>query len=109
MQSKSVVAMLLTLITSLLLYACAASNQAQPTAIENGVRVTIGFTVSKTGNLNVESTRQTNGFDLWMKEVNDAGGIKLKDGTVVSFDAKYYDDQSSKTSVQQLYTRLATK
>jgi ABC-type branched-subunit amino acid transport system substrate-binding protein len=109
MKSKSVASILLALITSLLLNACAAPNTAQPTAEVDGVRVTIGFTVSKTGSLNVESTRQTNGLNLWMKRVNDAGGIKLKDGTVVSFDAKYYDDQSSKGSVQQLYTRLATK
>jgi ABC-type branched-subunit amino acid transport system substrate-binding protein len=109
MTSKSVVPILLTLITSLLLNACATPEQAQPTAQGNEVRVTIGFTVSHTGSLNVESTRQTNGLNLWMKQVNDAGGIKLKDGTVARFAAKYYDDESSKDSVQQLYTRLATK
>lgn len=109
MRPKSVVPILLTLITSLLLNACATPNRAQPTAQGDGVLVTIGFTMSKTGNLNVESTRQTNGLNLWMKQVNDAGGMRLKDGTVVRFDAKYYDDQSSKGSVQQLYTRLATK
>jgi branched-chain amino acid transport system substrate-binding protein len=109
MKSQSVVSILLTLIISLLLNACAAPDQAQPAAQGDGVRVTIGFTISKTGNLNVESTRQTNGLSLWMKQVNDGGGLKLKDGTVVTFAAKYYDDQSSKGSVQQLYTRLATK
>ena len=109
MKSKSVAPILLALIIVLLLNACAAPDTAQPTADGDGVRVTIGFTVSKTGSLNVESTRQTNGLNLWLKQVNDAGGIRLKDGTVVSFDAKYYDDQSSKGSVQQLYTRLATK
>jgi len=71
--------------------------------------VTIGFTVSQTGSLNVESTRQTNGLNLWMKQINDAGGIKLRDGSVVKFDAKYYDDESTKDRVQQLYTRLSTK
>jgi ABC-type branched-subunit amino acid transport system substrate-binding protein len=108
MRSQSV-RIVLPLLGCLLLNACAAPDQAQPTAPGNGVRVTIGFTVSKTGNLNVESTRQTNGLNLWMKQINDTGGMKLKDGTVVTFDAKYYDDQSSKGSVQQLYTRLATK
>jgi branched-chain amino acid transport system substrate-binding protein len=105
----SALPILLTLIASLLLNACAAPDQAQPTALGNEVRVTIGFTISKTGSLNVESTRQINGLNLWMKQVNDGGGIRLEDGTVVRFDAKYYDDQSSKNSVQQLYTRLATK
>jgi branched-chain amino acid transport system substrate-binding protein len=100
---------LLTLLASLLLNGCAAPEQAQTTEQSDTVRVTIGFTISKTGSLNVESTRQTNGLNLWMTQVNDAGGITLKDGTVVHFDAKYYDDESSKGSVQKLYTRLATK
>jgi len=56
----------------------------------------IGFTASQTGNLNVESTRQTNGLNLWMKQVNDAGGVKLSDGSVVKFEAKFYDDESNK-------------
>jgi branched-chain amino acid transport system substrate-binding protein len=109
MKSKAVAPILLSLLASVLLGACSAPDEAQPKAQANGVRVTIGFTVSKTGSLNVESTRQTNGFNLWMKQVNDSGGITLEDGTVVTFDAKYYDDESSKGSVQQLYTRLATK
>jgi ABC-type branched-subunit amino acid transport system substrate-binding protein len=109
MTSKSAVSILITLITSLLLTACAEPERAQPTARGNGVRATIGFTISKTGSLNVESTRQTNGLNLWMRQVNANGGIKLKDGTVVTFDAKYYDDESNKGSVQKLYTRLATK
>jgi ABC-type branched-subunit amino acid transport system substrate-binding protein len=103
------VSILLALIAGLVLNGCVARDQNQPAAQSDGVRVTIGFTISKTGSLNVESTRQTNGLNLWMKQVNDAGGITLKDGTVVQFDAKYYDDESSKGSVQQLYTRLATK
>src|SRR6185369_8928285 len=48
----------------------------------------VGFTASLTGKLNVESTRQSNGFKLWMDQVNAAGGITLADGTVVKFDSK---------------------
>jgi branched-chain amino acid transport system substrate-binding protein len=72
----------------------------------NEVTAIIGFTTSQTGSLNVESTRQSNGLELWMKQVNDAGGLKLKDGTVVKFDAKFYDDESKVDRVQELYTRL---
>jgi ABC-type branched-subunit amino acid transport system substrate-binding protein len=108
MRSRSVSpALFLTI--SLLLGACAASGEAPPTPRNSEIRVTIGFTVSQTGNLNVESTRQANGLNLWMKQVNDAGGIQLKDGSTVKFNAKYYDDESTKDRVQQLYTRLATK
>lgn len=71
--------------------------------------VTIGYTSSLTGKLNVESTRQTNGLNLWMNQVNDAGGIQLADGTTVKFQSKFYDDESSGDRVQELYTKLATE
>jgi ABC-type branched-subunit amino acid transport system substrate-binding protein len=66
----------------------------------------IGFTVSQTGATNVESTRQQHGLQLWMDQVNKAGGIKLPDGTSVKLAAKSYDDESSSDRVQELYTKL---
>jgi ABC-type branched-subunit amino acid transport system substrate-binding protein len=68
--------------------------------------VVIGFTASQTGKLNVEATRQINGVNLWVEQVNAAGGMKLPDGTSVKFAAKFYDDESNKDRVQELYTRL---
>lgn len=68
----------------------------------------VGFTASLTGGLNVESTRQNNGFKLWMDQVNNGGGLTLADGTVVKFDSKFYDDESNKDRVQELYTKLVT-
>ncbi len=68
--------------------------------------VTLGFTASQTGKLNVEAIRQINGINLWIDHVNKAGGIKLPDGTVVKVAAKFYDDESNKDRVQELYTRL---
>jgi branched-chain amino acid transport system substrate-binding protein len=73
------------------------------------VTLTIGFTASTTGKYNVESTRQINGLNLWMSQVNDAGGIQLDDGTVVKFASKFYDDESNSERVQELYTRLAAE
>jgi branched-chain amino acid transport system substrate-binding protein len=70
--------------------------------------VTIGFTASQTGKYNVESTRQINGLNLWLNQVNDAGGITLTDGTVIKFQSVFYDDESNTDRVQELYTRLAT-
>ncbi len=83
----------------------ATTAPAQPTA----KTVTIGFTSSQTGSLNVESTRQYNGLKLWMDQVNKAGGVKLSDGTMVTFKAQTYDDESNSDRVQQLYTKLATE
>ena len=68
--------------------------------------VTLGFTASQTGKLNVEAIRQINGINLWIEQLNKAGGIKLKDGTVIKVAAKFYDDESNKDRVQELYTRL---
>jgi len=69
----------------------------------------IGFTASQTGAQNVPSTGQLNGLQLWMKQVNDAGGVKLSDGTVLTFEPKFYDDESNKDRVQELYTKLSTE
>lgn len=85
-----------------------APAATQPPAAKE-VTALIGYTASQTGSLNVESTRQANGLNLWMKQVNDAGGITLSDGTVVKFTSKFYDDESNKDRVQELYTRLATE
>ena len=84
-----------------------AGTSAAPTT---GSRViTIGYTASLSGKLNVESVRQQNGLKLWIEQVNAAGGIKLANGTTITFATKSYDDESNKDRVQELYTRLATQ
>ena len=85
-----------------------AAPEAEP---ETGEEVTmvVGYTTSQTGKYNVSSLRQVNGLTQWMNEVNDAGGIVLSDGTVVKFEGKTYDDESTTERVQELYTRLATE
>ena len=70
--------------------------------------VTIGFTVSETGKLNVDSINQLHGFEMWRDEVNAAGGIKAG-GTHYKVKLVYYDDQSKTDRVQQLYSRLITE
>ncbi|MBK8418822.1 amino acid ABC transporter substrate-binding protein [Candidatus Villigracilis saccharophilus] len=80
-----------------------------PAAAAEEVTVTIGFTASQTGAQEVSSKRQVNGFNLWMNQVNEAGGLTLSDGTVVKFAAQSYDDESTKERVQELYTRLITE
>ena len=101
----------LFLIAALLLAAC-GTPQASPTQApqteSKETTALIGFTASQTGSYNVESTRQINGLKLWMNQVNEAGGIKLSDGSMVKFKDQFYDDESNKDRVQELYTRLAT-
>jgi ABC-type branched-subunit amino acid transport system substrate-binding protein len=69
-------------------------------------KIVIGFTASQTGKLNVEAIRQINGLNMWIEDVNKAGGIKLPDGKAMQVEAKFYDDESNKDRVQELYTRL---
>ena len=84
----------------------AAGDKTAPSAAGAAKTILIGFTASKTGKLNVEATRQINGLNLWVEQVNKAGGIKMPDGTKVKVETKYYDDESNKDRVQELYTRL---
>jgi branched-chain amino acid transport system substrate-binding protein len=67
--------------------------------------LTIGFTVSKTGALNVDSLEQYRGFELWRDQVNAAGGIKAGSKSYkIQFVS--YDDESNTKRVQQLYSRM---
>lgn len=71
--------------------------------------VVLGFTASQTGKYAKESKEQVQGIQLWLKDLEKRGGLKLPDGTVVKFETKSYDDESTKERVQQLYTKLITE
>jgi branched-chain amino acid transport system substrate-binding protein len=85
------------------LLAAAAAFFVTPAFAED--TITIGFTASLTGPLNVDSLGLRRGFEYWRDEVNAAGGIKAGGK---SYKVKFvsYDDQSVGGRVQQLYTRL---
>ena len=73
-------------------------------------KIIIGFTVSQTGKLNAESKEQFNGLSLWKNYVNKQGGIYVKElHKRLPVEFRYYDDESSKDRVQQLYVRLITQ
>ncbi len=67
--------------------------------------ITIGMTVSNTGNMNVDSLEQYRGFELWRDQVNAAGGIKAG-GKSYKIQFVKYDDESNVKRVQQLYSRM---
>lgn len=83
--------------------------EEEPAVVPEPVNLVIGYTASLTGSLETPSGRQERGLDLWMEDVNNAGGITLSDGTVVTFTSVSYDDESNTDRVQELYTRLATE
>ena len=86
----------------------AAEEMEEPMA-PDPVTMVLGYTASLTGKYETSSGRQVRGLTLWMEDVNNAGGITLSDGTVVTFDSASYDDESNGDRVQELYTRLATE
>jgi branched-chain amino acid transport system substrate-binding protein len=88
----------------LCLLAAAATLFAAPAFAQDNT-ITVGFTDSQTGPLNVDSLGQQRGYEFWRDEVNAGGGIKAGGK---SYQVKFvtYDDQSVGGRVQQLYTRL---
>ena len=88
----------------LCLLAAAATIVAAP-AFSQEDTITIGFTDSQTGPLNVDSSGQRRGYEYWRDEVNAKGGIKVG-GKNYKVKFVSYDDQSVGGRVQQLYTRL---
>lgn len=84
----------------------AASQATAASSGGNAKTILIGFTTSQTGSLNIESKKQMQGLQLWLDDVNAAGGIKLADGTVVTPQIKFYDDESKTDRVQALVTKL---
>jgi branched-chain amino acid transport system substrate-binding protein len=87
------------------LIAAAALCFAAPAFAADDDTLTIGFTVSQTGPLNLDSIAQLHGFEMWRDDVNAAGGIKAG---AKRYKVRFvsYDDQSQGGRVQQLYTRL---
>jgi branched-chain amino acid transport system substrate-binding protein len=84
----------------------AFAAEANSTAETNSI--VIGFTASRTGPLNVDSTGQERGFEFWRDEVNSKGGIPIG-GKRYQVKFVSYDDQSVGGRVQQLYTRLVNQ
>ena len=93
----------------LALLAAAAAVLALPAASAFAEdTITIGFTTSQTGPLNVDSLGLVRGYELWRDEVNAAGGIKAG-GKSYKVNFVSYDDQSVGGRVQQLYTRIVNQ
>jgi branched-chain amino acid transport system substrate-binding protein len=86
--------------------ASAATGFTAPAFAEDSI--TVGFTASQTGPLNVDSLGQQRGYEFWRDEVNAAGGIKAG-GKSYKVNFVSYDDQSVGGRVQQLYTRLVNQ
>lgn len=72
--------------------------------------VRIGYAVSKTGpNAGGAGITTIPNYVLWVKDVNDAGGLEMPDGTKLPIEVIEYDDRSSAEEVVRAVERLATQ
>lgn len=72
--------------------------------------VKIGYAVSKSGaNATGAGITTIPNYQLWVKEVNDAGGLTLPDGKRLPIEVVEYDDRSSAEDAVRFTERLASQ
>ncbi|MCP1199524.1 amino acid ABC transporter substrate-binding protein [Notoacmeibacter sp. MSK16QG-6] len=72
--------------------------------------VKIGYAVSKTGPSAAGAGVTTiPNYELWVKDVNEAGGLKMPDGSQRKIEVIEYDDRSASDEVVRAVERLATQ
>lgn len=77
---------------------------------EDRKSIRIGYAVSKTGpNAGGAGITTIPNYVLWVKDVNDAGGLELPDGSKLPIEVIEYDDRSSAEEVVRAVERLATQ
>ena len=81
-----------------------------PAAAQDRTSVKIGYAISKTGpNAGGAGITTLPNYPLWVKDVNDAGGLELPDGKRLPIEVIEYDDRSSAEVVVLSIERLATQ
>ncbi|MBJ3786081.1 amino acid ABC transporter substrate-binding protein [Devosia sediminis] len=72
--------------------------------------VKIGYAISKTGaNAGGAGITTLPNYQLWVHEVNEAGGLEMPDGSRLPIEVLEYDDRSSSEEVVRAVERLATQ
>lgn len=72
--------------------------------------IIIGASLTLTGGQSREGGYMKKGYELALKEINDAGGIMVKQyGKKIPVKLITYDDKSDNTTSVQLYEKLATE
>lgn len=97
------------IIRSAVLGGAAAVMGAPALLHAQAVSIKIGYTVSKTGpNAGGATSQITPVYKMWVREVNDAGGIQVG-GRRMPLEVIEYDDRSSSEEAVRAYERLATQ
>lgn len=85
--------------------AAAACLAAASAARAEEATIKLGAAVSLTGKYSSNGVYTRNGYDLAVKRINEAGGIKVG-GKVYKLEVVYYDDESTPARGAQLAERL---
>ena len=70
-----------------------------------GGTIKVGFSISLTGQFNVEGKNSLNGIKTVLNWINGHGGVTVQ-GKVYNFSLDYYDDQSTPGNIGTLYPRI---
>jgi branched-chain amino acid transport system substrate-binding protein len=97
---------LCVLMLPMILAGCGGSSGGNTTPGTNGTLL-FGAPISLTGATSTEGHLTLEGYQLWAKQVNAHGGIKVG-GNTYQVQLKYYDDGSSPTKSAQLTQQLVT-
>jgi branched-chain amino acid transport system substrate-binding protein len=90
--------------------ALAALMATSTSFAQDRTSVKIGYAISKTGpNAGGAGITTLPNYELWVKEVNDAGGLELPDGKKLPIEVVEYDDRSSAEEVVRSVERLASQ
>lgn len=83
---------------------------AMAVSAQERTSVRIGYAISKTGaNAGGAGITTLPNYQLWVHDVNEAGGLELPDGSRLPIDVIEYDDRSSSEEVVRATERLATQ
>ena len=82
-----------------------ASGLALPAMAQDGAKIRIGMTVSSSGNFALASQSGERGVEIWVDEVNAAGGLEIN-GEKRMVELVKRDDRSDKQMVARVYEDL---
>jgi branched-chain amino acid transport system substrate-binding protein len=85
--------------------AAAVSGVPAAQAKVEGGKIILGSAISITGKYSQEGKNAMDGYNLAVKKINEAGGVKVG-GKTYKLEVKYYDDESTPARTAQLLERL---
>jgi branched-chain amino acid transport system substrate-binding protein len=68
--------------------------------------IRIGYSLARTGSFAVATSVQQQAYDLCREQMNEAGGLKMPDGTRRPVEFVTYDDQSEPAKAAEIYEKL---